>query len=324
MAFPIDPAELEFFGEGLVRPECVVTGRSGRVYVCDWRGGVVRFEPDGRQSFIGTMHAPGEGPLRPNGITVLPDGSILAANLADAGGVWRIAPDGQTEPFITTCEGEPIPPANYVTRDAAGRIWITVSTRLQPRTRANNKAADDGYIMVSDAAGTRIVAEGFGFTNEVGFHPSGEWAYVNETFGRRLSRLRLHEDGRIGPREVVCEFGPGVFPDGLAFDEEGAIWLTSVISNRLIRVGFEPGSRPEVMLEDADPELDRIEAAYQADEFGADHMNNSRGQRLANLSSLAFGGPDRRTLVLGSLGGDRLARVRSPIAGAEPPHWHWT
>jgi sugar lactone lactonase YvrE len=46
----------------------------------------------------------------------------------------------------------------------------------------------DGFIVRVDDAGARIVADGLGYTNEVQLDPSGERLYVNETFGRRLSR----------------------------------------------------------------------------------------------------------------------------------------
>ena len=47
------------------------------------------------------------------------------------------------------------------------------------------------------------------------------------------------------------------------------------------------------------------------------------GEALAfgNLASVAFGGPDLRTLHLGSLAGTRLATLRVPVAGARPHHW---
>ncbi|OSQ45040.1 SMP-30/gluconolactonase/LRE family protein [Thalassospira sp. MCCC 1A01428] len=322
MSFPIDPSRLTYLGQGLERPECVLATASGSVFVCDWRGGIVRLGADGQQSFIGEPKAPGSSALLPNGIALMRDGSFLAANLADSGGIWRITPDGQVTPFITKVDGEPLLPCNFVALDAKGRIWGTVSTRLQPRTRANRLDADDGFVFVADQHGARIVADGFGFTNEVAVDPAGEWLYVNETFGRRLTRLALRADGTLGKREVVASFGHGTFPDGLTFDSTGAIWLTSVISNRLIRV--VPGEDPQILLEDSDPErVEFVEEAFLAGRFGAEHMSESRGRFLANVSSVAFGGPDLRTVYLGCLHDGKIASFRSPVAGMPPVHWNW-
>ena len=41
------------------------------------------------------------------------------------------------------------------------------------------------------------------------------------------------------------------------------------------------------------------------------------------VSSLAFGGPDLRTVYLGCLLDDGLYRFRSPVAGRTPFHWHY-
>jgi len=320
MLNPIDPAKLSYLGHDLHRPECVLATRSGAVFTCDWRGGIVRMTPDGQQSFIGTQYEAGKGPLRPNGITLMPDGAFLAANLADSGGVWRIDADGTAEPFITEADGAPIPPANFVTRDNAGRIWITVSTRLQPRTLANNANANDGFLILSDDRGTRVVADGFCFTNEVCVDPSGDWIYVNETFGRRTSRLPIAADGAVGPAEVFAEYGAGIFPDGMAFDSEGALWITSVMSNSLIRI--TPDGEQQTVLSDPDPKIEQIEGDYLAGRFGdTAHMGESRGRYLANLSSLAFGGPDLKTVYLGNLNDSRIASFRSPVAGHPPAHW---
>ena len=120
-------------------------------------------------------------------------------------------------------------------------------------------------------------------------HPSGQWLYVNETFARRLSRFALHADGSLGAKEVVTEFGPGTFPDGLAFDEEGHAWVVSIVSNRLIRVA--PDGTPTTWLEEADAaHLARVEAAFEAGTMGRPHLDGAPSRSLRNISSIAFCG----------------------------------
>ena len=55
--------------------------------------------------------------------------------------------------------------------------------------------------------------------------------------------------------------------------------------------------------------------------MGRDHIDRPPSRRLRNISSLAFGGPDRRTGHLGSLAGESLARLAMPVAGYKPAHW---
>jgi hypothetical protein len=215
-----------------------------------------------------------------------------------------------------------LPPTNFVVEDHAGRFWITVSTRLNPRARGYRRSCDDGFIVRVDSRGAAIVADGLGYTNEVAVHPSGQWLYVNETFARRLSRFALRADGSLGAKEVLTTFGPGTFPDGLAFDEEGHVWVVSIVSNRLIRVA--PDGAQTLWLEDAEPaHLALVEAAFDAGTMGREHLLPAPGRSLKNISSIAFAGADRRTAVLGSLQGDTLHTLRLPVAGVAPTHWHF-
>lgn len=319
---PVPPGALHFLGSGLQRPECVLATASGDLYCADWRGGVTQIHADGRQTlYLG--QAPDGIVLRPNGITLLADGSFLLAQLgADDGGVYRLQRDGSVEPWLLAVDGVPLPPTNFVVEDAHGRFWVTVSTRLKPRALGYRRSCNDGFIVRVDARGAAIVADGLGYTNEVAVHPSGRWLYVNETFARRLSRFALHADGSLGAKEVVTEFGPGSFPDGLAFDEEGHAWVVSIVSNRLIRVA--PDGAQTLWLEDADAaHLAAVEQAYEAGTMGRPHLDGSPTKALRNISSIAFAGADRRSAVLGCLLGDRLATLRLPVAGVAPTHWNF-
>ncbi len=310
--------ELTFVGQGLKRPECVLCTSDGSIFAADWDGGVTRIAPDGSQT---RWLARDEDWVRPNGVALCRDGSFLLAHLGDeSGGVFRLDRDGTLRPVLTEVEGAPLPPTNFVLEDAKGRLWITVSTRLRPRILGCRADVADGLIVLLDDEGARIVADGLGYTNEVQFDAEGRHLYVNETFGRRLSRFRVAPDGSLSDYEVVTEFGPGTFPDGLAFDAEGAIWIVSIVSNRVIRV--RPDGGQELVLEDSDAaHLDRVETAYAAGELTRAHLDRIESRRLKNISSLAFGGPDLKTVYLGCLLGDSLARFRAPVAGRPPLHW---
>jgi hypothetical protein len=120
----------------------------------------------------------------------------------------------------------------------------------------------------------------------------------------------------------VAVFGKGTFPDGLAFDAAGGVWVTSIVSNRVIRVG--PDGAQQLVLEDADgAHVDWCEQAFAAGDMGRAHMDACGGRFLKNISSLAFGGADLRTAYLGCLKGDSIAVFRSPVAGHPPVHWRY-
>lgn len=321
---PIPLSEVSLLGTGLVRPECVLATASGDLYTADWRGGVAHLKRDRTQAlYTGTTADLPEG-LRPNGIALEPDGSFLIANLgSEVGGVWRLTRDGQVSPVLTEIDGQPVPPSNYVVRDHEGRLWLTVSTRLKPRSLDYRLDSCTGFVAVLDERGARIVADGLGFTNECQISPDGRWLYVNETYGRRLSRFPINPGARLGPKQVIHEFGAGQFPDGLAFDTKGKIWIAGVISNQLLRIDPESGTVEIVLSETDARHVAWVEQAFRANELGRSHMDNNPATKLRNLSSIAFGGPDLRTAYLGCLLGDHIARVRLSVTGAAPTHWHY-
>lgn len=318
--FNVSLNELVFIGKDLHRPECVLCTKSGNIYVSDWRGGVTCIFNDGRQQSYLPKDTSIE--IKPNGIALDRDGTFLIANLGDDGGVWRLQRDGAIQPVLLEIDGVDLPPSNFVLIDKHGRVWITVSTRRIPRALGYRPDADDGFIVLLDPKGPRIVADGLGYTNEIQFDAPGCWLYVNETFGRRLSRFRVGADGSLTGKETVATFGYGVYPDGLAFDQEGGIWITSVVSNRVIRI--TPEGNQHVVLEDVDPEhVKNVEEAFLAGRMDRSHLDKIQSKKLRNISSLAFGGPDLRMVYLGGLLGDSLATFRSPIPGRSPLHWEF-
>lgn len=312
---------IAFTGRGLNRPECVLAHRSGVLVTPDWRGrgGVAVTAPDGE-----TRHIEAAGvdePLRPNGIALAPGGRVLLAHLGpERGGVFALAAHGAVEPIVTAVDGRPMPPTNFVLPDEQGRLWITVSTRRVPRQSAYRGDVADGFIALYDRGRCRVVADALGYANECAFDARRGRLYVNETFARRVTAFDVGEDGALSRRRAVATFGAGVYPDGLARDAEGGLWITSPISDRVIRVDRD--GAVETVLADSDPaHLEWTEAAFAAGRLGREHLEKAGGRRLRNISNLAFGGPDLRTAYLGSLLGDRIAWFRSPWAGIAPPHW---
>jgi sugar lactone lactonase YvrE len=303
-------------GEELVRPECVLTNKFGDVFVSDFRGGVSRITPDGEQTFWGGSH-PAVGVLQTNGFALLEDGSFLVAHLgADTGGIFKVERDNTITPWLMEIDGQPLPPANFVYLDHQGRIWITVSTRTQPRAEAYRKSCNDGFIILVDDNGARIVADGLGYTNEVWVNPEGTELYVNATFSRELIKYQIHNNELIDP-QVLANFGASTFPDGLTMDESGYLWVTSIVSNRVVRVS--PDGEQQVWLEDSvQDHIDWVEQAFQDDTMGRPHLDGNPSEQLRNISSLAFGNGH---LLLGCLLGKRITKIETGISGIKPAHW---
>jgi sugar lactone lactonase YvrE len=287
-------------------------------------GGISVISPTGDTHHIDSKYTK---PLRPNGIALENGGSVLLAHMGDTdGGIFRLHADGSVDPVALTVEGQPMPPANFVVKDSTGRIWVTVSTRKTPRASDYRSGANTGFIAVIDANSNdaRIVADDLGYTNECVIDEQRGELWVNETFGRRLTRFRLKnfESSHVAltHRETTCNFGAGTYPDGLAMDDTGQLWITSIVSNRILRVSRE--GVVNVMFEDSDAaHLQWTEEAFLKNSLGREHLDNAKGKCMKNISNLAFGGPNRSSLYIGNLLGDSLPCFTTDFCGAATPHW---
>jgi len=321
MHFTVD--DISHTGANLQRPECVLAHRSGTLLVPDWSGpgGISVIHPDGRCRRILQKNPTFD--LKPNGIALEPDGACLLAHLGDShGGVYRLSADGGLTAEVLTANGRPLPPTNYVVRDRQNRLWITVSTRVMPRTDDFRASACSGFIALAEpgARDARIVADNLGYSNECVVDEEHGFLYVNETFARRLTRFSLLSDGCLENQQTIAEFGAGTYPDGLALAVDGSLWITSIISNRVLVV--RPDRSVSVVLEDSRVEqVATAESAFLAHKLGRNHVDQARGQRLNNISNLAFGGDDLKTAYLGNLSGDNIPYFTSPVAGVSLPHW---
>ncbi len=64
-----------------------------------------------------------------------------------------------------------------------------------------------------------------------------------------------------------------------------------------------------------------LEKAFVEDSMTPDDMLNAGGTIAPWFSSVTFGGPDLKTVYIGSLRGTRIPYFRSPVAGLPMAHW---
>lgn len=313
---PFPLKDLTAIGAGLNRPECVLAAPDGSLYTGDWSVGIARVAPDGTTGSAVEADLIGKG-FRPNGIAMTANGDFLFANMGKTGGVWRVGRRGDVQPFATEIDGQPIPKTNFVLVDG-DRVWITISSTSRKHEHFTAEESS-GQILLVRGGKVTVAAGGLNWTNEVRVSPDGKYLFVNETFACRTTRYEVSDDGSLSnPMRLI--FPNDTYPDGMAFDVEGALWVACVISNRLIRIA--PDMTWTVLFEDADHEILKATAStYARGCLTWEHIAQSRGSCVSNLSSIAFGGPDRKTIYLGGLGNDSVKILRSPIAGVPMAHW---
>jgi gluconolactonase len=309
---PIPLERLGTTGHGVTRPEDVKVTRGGRVFVSDAASAVSEILPDGGLRRIGK--AGGE----PNGLAPMPDGSIMIANFA-LGVLQRLDPaSGAIDVVLDEIDGQPLGAVNYPVADRAGAIWVSSSTRTDPvATIASGE--EDGFVFRVDPDGTAtVVADAVAWPNCMTFDDDERFLYAcrssrcdvvrfevigtgrdrtlgpAERYGPQLGDRRPDE---FGPEQVAAFGRPDVLArwgltDGCAFDAEGNLWVTLLSANRIVAIT---------------PDLDVLTVIDDPD-----------GQRVVSPTSVAFGGPDRRRLYLGSLAADHVVTGPSPVPGRAP------
>jgi gluconolactonase len=337
--FRVERSAIAMVGQDLQRPECILAERDGTLWAADARGGVMRIASDGAQQFVGQQadsrfataseantddfEAKFTQGTLPNGLAFAANGDILISNF----GTDRLevmSRQGQSRTLHDRIDGKPIGKVNFVLRDSRNRIWITVSTRVNPWTKAATSRVCDGYIAVVDEHGLRVVADGFYFTNEIRLDANEEWLYVVETTGPHISRLRLVESAQgvvLTDRQIYGPAHLGGNPDGIAFDSHGNLWCTLVMVDRLIAI--TPQQDMRLLLDDGNPAASQnLMDKMQAGTATPDDMAQARGTIAPWMASITFGGPDLCTVYLGSLLGTTIPFFRSPVAGLPMVHWN--
>ena len=338
--FSVDRDRIKAIGHGLQRPECILAEPDGTLWAADARGGVTRIAADGSQRFIGqkadarfasAAAATSEDVERkfttgtlPNGLAFAANGDILISNFG-TDCLELMTREGATRTLVDRIDGQPIGKVNFVLRDSKDRVWITVSTRVNPWTAAASSRVRDGYIAVLERGVLRVVAEGFYFTNEIRLDAREEWLYIVETTGPHITRMRLDESAAGGVRLVDREvFGPshlGGPPDGIAFDAFGNLWCTLVMVDQLI--ALTPQGDKLLLLDDGDPAASQaLVQKMGAGTATADDMARARGTLAPWMASITFGGPDLRTVYVGILLCTTIPYFRSPVAGLPMVHWN--
>jgi xylono-1,5-lactonase len=170
--------------------------------------------------------------------------------------------DGATRVLFERAD---IPGFNDLYTDAAGRVY-TGSMRDDPFSTEGERTPGEAYRI--DAEGVAVeLYDGVGLTNGIGFSPDGSRLYhVDSSAGV----IKVHEvaDGDIvAGSGAVFAHVKGV-PDGLAVDEDGGVWV-AVYGGGCVRRYSPTG--------DADSEVAVPARA---------------------VTSLCFGGPDRRELIV--------------------------
>jgi sugar lactone lactonase YvrE len=168
-------------------------------------------------------------PNIPSGLGWLPDGTLLVVSMDDRK-LLRLQ-DGvlSTHGDLSSIAAGP---CNDMVVDTRGRAYVGNFGY----DRFKGEEARAARMARVDPDGTvSIVADDLLFPNGTVITPDGRTLIVGESMGNRLTAFDIGDDGGLSDRRVWAET-PGIVPDGICLDEEGAIWVADPRKNRVVRV----------------------------------------------------------------------------------------
>lgn len=285
----MDVSDIGTIGSGIQRPEGVMALDDGTIVTSDGRGQCSRIAWNGETSFFGSV-----GGL-PNGICLDRKGKCIIANIGN-GEVQSLSPSGDHEVLLTEADGREITTPNFPFIDSKGRLWVTNSTYRENMEEAIEKPSPDGCVVLMENGSARIVAEGIYFANGLALDQEEAHLYVAETMNRDILRFRIGDDGSLYDREV---YGPEFlgrlgFPDGIAFDEAGNLWVTFPAWNAVGYITVQ--GELKIVLE------------------------GPEGRILKRPTNICFGWEERKTAFIGSLDGQTIPYFRVSYPGMRLVH----
>lgn len=233
-----------------------------RIHRCDAQGADQRsWDAPGQVSFI----------LR------AADGGMVCS-LDD--GLYRfIEESGAFEPLLAVEADVPGNRFNDGHVDAQGILWFGSMDDAEEQPT--------GALYRFDGSGAASKDPGYVITNGPAVSPDGRTLYHTDTLEKRIYAFDLDPSGELSNKRLFVELKDGGYPDGMAVDAEGCLWVATFGGWR----------------------IDRFEAA------GA-KLGEVRFP-CANVTKLAFGGSDLRTVYATTarkgLSNEELAA--QPLAG---------
>ena len=234
----LDASRASVFFDGTVtdpqldHPEGVAVAPDGSVWCGGERGQLFRVDRDG--SSITEVASTGGFCL---GMAFGPGGDLFVCDLKHAA-VFRVdTRSGGAERFADGAGGHRLRIPNYPAFDGDGRLYVSDSHQF-------DRAGPGVFRFDPDGRGELWYGHEVTFANGLAVGPDGRDLYVAETFANRVFRIRIRGDGSAGGREEVASL-PGVWPDGLAFDIAGNLYVGCYEPSQVLRI--DPQGRVEVL-----------------------------------------------------------------------------
>jgi D-xylonolactonase len=219
--------EIETLATGFGLIEGPRVDERGRFYFADHGSkNIYRRHPDGR---LETLVA---GRESVGGLAFCEDGGLLMSGPSLAR--WD-EKTGKIEDLFSQYEGRTIRFLNDMTVDPHGAVYVG-SMNYNALARDAKPVLGDLY-RVAPGGKVTLVGEGYQVSNGLGFSPDGKILYHADSPPKAINAYDVAADGTLKNKRVFATVPEG-FPDGLAIDAEGGVWVAAIFAYEMVR--FKP------------------------------------------------------------------------------------
>jgi xylono-1,5-lactonase len=197
------------------------------------------------------------------------------------GGLYRF--DAGSGQFDKLKDVEPHLPGNRLNDgfvDASGHLWFgSMDDGEEQPTGTLYRVNDAGEVVAQD--------DDYVITNGPAMSPDGRTLYHNDTLRRVVYAFDVNEDGTLSGKRIFAAISGDGYPDGMAVDAEGYVWVALFGGWRIER--FSPDGKV----------VEQVPFP------------------CANITKLAFGGDDLQTVYASTAwkGLSLVERQQQPQAG---------
>jgi gluconolactonase len=213
----------EIFASGLDHPECVAFDSAGYLWAGGEAGQIYRIDKAGQVETILTMGG------FCGGLAFSPTGELFVCNPAH--GIVRVfesaAGDYQYEVFANSAGDHKLVTPNFGVFEARGYYYVTDSGKWK---QPNGK-----LIRYSSNGTGKVIASGFRYPNGLALSADEKSLFMVESETNSVLRFSINADGSTeAPEKYASDCGR--FPDGLALDSDGNLYVSCYASDDIHRV----------------------------------------------------------------------------------------
>lgn len=198
--------------DGLQSPEGPSFSEEGVLHFVDWDAQKVYYldQEDGLKTLVNTQGVPTGSKFHRNGTLYVADGKL---------GIIAVDHSGKIEIIANECQGQKFRGPNDLVFSSKGDVYFT-----DPKGSDENHPIGKVFILRASGKVEHFVG-GMQFPNGIALSDDERTLYLAETLQNKIWAFALDGSGFKRSRKVFAELEGGVGPDGMAFDEDGNLYV---------------------------------------------------------------------------------------------------